>query len=129
MIIIKTENQIKSNIDMNVIFCLFNFYSTILKNTFFNQEILNEHFNYFHGSFYLNAYSKEFDKIDGNYIGRMDQKCNYCDSFNFSCEAVGSEFTACCNKETIILPPLISLPYKIKNLFTGIKIIKSFKNL
>ncbi len=62
----------------------------------------------------------------------MDHKCNYCDSFNFSGEAVGSELTACCNncnKGTIILPPLISLPDKIKNLFTGINIIKSFKNL
>jgi hypothetical protein len=100
-----------------------------LKNNFFNQEILNEHFNDFHGSLYLNAYSKEFDKIEENYIGSMDHKCNYCDSFNFSGEAVGSEFTACCNKGTIILPPLICLPDKIKNLFTGINIIKSLKIL
>jgi hypothetical protein len=31
----------------------------------------------FHGSFYLNAYPKEFDRIDENYVRNKDQKCSF----------------------------------------------------
>jgi hypothetical protein len=49
----------------------------------------------------------------------MEHQCESCDSFNFL-EAVDGEFTSCCNKGTDIIPPLIEIPNKIKNLFTGI---------
>lgn len=54
----------------------------------------------------------------------MNSKCRHCDSFNFEIEAVHGDFTACCNKGSIILPPLKEIPEKIKELYTGLKYIK-----
>jgi hypothetical protein len=54
----------------------------------------------------------------------MDSQCLKCDSFNFPGEATDNEFTSCCNKGTIIIPPLTQLAQDIKNLFIGnIKLI------
>ena len=54
----------------------------------------------------------------------MNSKCRHCDSFNFEIEAINGDFTACCNKGSIILPPLKKIPEKIKELYTGFKYIK-----
>ena len=62
----------------------------------------------------------EYDKIEENYIGLMEHRCTSCDSYNFFGEAVDGEYTACCNKGLDIIPPLITISSKIKNLFTGI---------
>ena len=53
----------------------------------------------------------------------MNCKCTHCDSFNFEIEAVNGEFTACCNKGSIIIPPLKEIPKNIKDLYTGLNSI------
>ena len=43
----------------------------------------------------------------------MDSQCFKCDLFNFPGEAIDNEFTSCCNKGTIIIPPLTQLTQDI----------------
>ena len=81
---------------------------------------MNVHFDDFHGSLYLHAFSKEYDKIEENFIGSMDYPCSHCDSYNFKDEAVHNEFTACSNKGSISIPSLKESPQHIKSLFNGI---------
>ena len=81
---------------------------------------MSDHFDDIHGGKYLHAFSSEFDKIEEHFIGNMDSQCQYCDSINLKCEAVANEFTACCNKGSILLPSLLKLPQAIIRLYNGV---------
>ena len=80
---------------------------------------MNEHFDDFHGELYLNAFASQYDQVIENYIGCMDVPCLHWDSVNFKDEAVEKEFTACCNKGSIILPPLTIITQFIEALYNG----------
>ena len=55
----------------------------------------------------------------------MDKQCLHCDSLNFKDEAVSNEFTSCCNKGSILIPPLVEIPQYIKQLYIGMLFIIS----